>query len=189
MKFNIIYADPAWNFKVWNPTTGGARSAEKHYATMSIASMCHLPVGDLTAKDCALFMWATFPTIEQAFVLGKAWGFEYKSCAFVWEKRTKHNKEHVGMGYWTRANPEPCLLFTKGKPKRVSKSVRQLQRFPIGRHSAKPPEFHELITDLMGDLPRLELFARETYQGWVTLGNEIDGMDLRDSIQLYIDVP
>lgn len=182
MPFNIILADPAWSFRVWNRDTGNGRSAESHYRTMSIEDIYNLPVHLLADKDCTLFLWATNSLLPEALEVGKRWGFEYKTVAFTWVKKTKHGKDHMGMGYWTRQSPEMCLLFTKGKPKRVSKSVRQLQVHTIGRHSEKPIAIHHEIVKLMGDMPRVELFARECKDGWVCLGNEIDGLSLEESI-------
>lgn len=181
-KYNIILADPPWSFRVWNRDTGSGRSAESHYHTMSIEDIYTLPVANIADKDCVLFLWVTNSLLPEALEVGSRWGFQYKTVAFTWRKLTKHNKEHMGMGYWTRQSPEMMLLFTKGKPKRVSASVRQLQSFTIGRHSEKPKQFHELIVQLMGDLPRAELFARECIEGWDCYGNEIDGRDIRDAL-------
>lgn len=180
--FNIILLDPAWNFKV-RSAKGMGRSAENHYSTMSLAEIASLPVPLLANENCAMFMWTTFPFLHEAIKIGEQWQFKYKTCAFIWHKTSKHGKEHMGMGYVTRSNPEPCLYFSKGSPKRVSRKVRQYQQFPVGRHSEKPAQFHDLIVELMGDVPRVELFAREKRDGWVCLGNEIDGLDLNQSIR------
>ena len=173
-KYSIILADPAWAYRVWSKK-GLGRSAENHYPTMQIDDICALPVADIAAKDSALFIWATFPQLQDAFTVIKAWGFTYKTVAFTWVKRNKKSPGwFVGCGYWTRANAELCLLATRGQPKRESKSVRQIIDAPISRHSEKPAETRERIVELMGDLPRIELFAREKAEGWSAWGNEIE---------------
>ena len=183
-KYSVIYADPPWEFRVWSADTGKGRSAEAHYNTLSLDVLRNMPVHDLAAPDSALFMWATWPTLPEALELGAAWGFEYKTLAFDWLKRTASGSSwHMGMGYWTRANSEPCLLFTRGSPKRRSRGVRQLivdvgqqSLFPpivqpVSAHSAKPIEAYERIEALL-DGPYLELFARVQYTGWDTWGDE-----------------
>ena len=120
--YNIIYADPPWRYE--QRKVQGA--AENHYPTMSIDELCALPVLELAAKDCALFLWATFPQLPEALRLIRAWGFRYKTVAFVWLKRNRKSPSwFYGMGYWTRSNAEICLLATKGKPKRQSAGVHQ----------------------------------------------------------------
>jgi N6-adenosine-specific RNA methylase IME4 len=141
---------------------------------MKLNDICALPVADFAAKDSALFIWATYPQLQDAFSVINAWGFTYKTVAFTWVKRNKKSPGwFVGCGYWTRANAELCLLATRGHPKRVSKSVRQIIDTPISRHSEKPAETRERIVELMGDLPRIELFAREQTDGWHVWGNEV----------------
>jgi N6-adenosine-specific RNA methylase IME4 len=192
-RYKVILADPPWQFNVWsrpvkdaqpNAAGGGGRSAEDYYATTPTDDLCTMRVSDLAADDCALFMWATWPTLPDALRLGTAWGFEYKTLAFDWLKRTQQsNGWHMGMGYWTRANSEPCLLFTKGSPTRRSKGIRQLivdvgqlELFPpmiqpITEHSAKPFEQYSRIEALL-DGPYIELFARIAYPGWDCWGDE-----------------
>ena len=172
--YSVVLADPPWAYRVWSKQ-GAGRSAESHYPTMRLEEICALPVGDITAKDSALFMWATFPNLPDAFKVIEAWGFRYATVAFCWVKRNKKSPGFfVGMGHWTRANAEICLLATKGHPKRVSKSVRQIIDTPIERHSQKPDEARQRIVELMGDVPRIELFARERADGWDAWGNEVD---------------
>lgn len=183
-KYNIILCDPPWSFKVWDEPTGSGRSQSSHYPTMTLDDLKALPIKDIAEKDCALFLWATYPNLPQALEVGTAWGFKFKTVAFTWVKKTKHGKDHVGLGYWTRANPEILILFTRGTPKRINKSVRNLQYGPVGRHSEKPFLFHNRILELMGDLPRAELFARQRRYGWDCYGNEIDGLDIRDALKL-----
>jgi len=173
-KFAIIYADPAWSYRVWGKKDAG-RTAENHYPTMSTDEICALPVADIAAKDSALFLWATFPNLPAAFEVIKAWGFNYKTVAFTWVKTNRKSSGFfVSLGHWTRANAEVCLLATKGKPQRISKSVRQLIVSPVRNHSQKPDEARMRIIELMGDLPRVELFARDKTPGWAVWGNEVD---------------
>lgn len=174
LKYKVVYADPPWEYKVWSKK-GIGRSAENHYSTMNIKDICALPVADISAKDSALFLWATFPCLPEAFQVIKAWGYTYKSVAFVWVKRNKVSPSwFVGLGYWTRANAEICLLATRGSPGRVSKSVRQIIDSPVEQHSKKPDEARDRIVTLMGDVPRIELFARQKANGWHVWGNEVE---------------
>lgn len=173
-KFGIIYADPPWSYRVWSEK-GKGRSAENHYPTMSNEDICTLPVAEIAAKDSVLFLWATFPNLPIAFEVIEAWGFTYKTVAFTWVKTCRKSPGYfVSLGHWTRANAEICLLATKGNPRRISKSVRQLIVSPLRQHSQKPDETRERIVELMGDLPRVELFAREKVAGWAAWGNEIE---------------
>lgn len=172
-KYNIIYADPPWGYK--NNSTRAA--ATNHYSTMSLAGICDLPIsaaeGGIAADDCALFMWATFPMLREAIKVIEAWGFTYKTIAFNWVKQNKSGKGLFwGLGNWTRSNSEICLLAVKGKPKRINAGVHSVIISPVSRHSRKPDEVRERIVELMGDLPRVELFAREAAPGWHTWGNE-----------------
>lgn len=172
-KYGVLYADPPWEYRVWGKK-GTGRCAENHYPTMNLSDICALPVADLADKDCALFMWATFPNLSQSLDVIKAWGFTYKTVAFVWCKRNKKASTFfTGMGYYTRANAEICLLATKGSLKRVSKSVHQIIDTPIEQHSKKPDEARIRIVELFGDVPRIELFARQRVEGWDCFGNEV----------------
>ena len=186
MKYQVIYADPPWKFKVWCYETGSGRSPDQYYPTMELGDICSL--GDvikmISAKDCILFLWATFPKLEEALEVIKAWGFIYKSVAFVWVKLNKSSLGiFTGLGYWTRGNVEICLLATKGHPKRIDKSIRQLIISPRREHSRKPDEVRDRIVQLMGDLPRIELFAREQVEGWDAIGYDIDGLDIKQSLE------
>ena len=173
-KYSIIYADPPWQYKVYSKK-GAGRSAESHYPTMSIEDIRALPVGELADRDCALFLWITFPTLLEALTVIEAWGFTYKTVAFAWVKQNKKaNTLFWGMGYWTRANVELCILATKGRPRRKSAGVHQVVLAPVEEHSKKPDIVRDKIVTLMGDLPRIELFARQTPPGWDVWGNEVD---------------
>lgn len=170
--YGAISADPPWSFKTWNGKRGTPhRSAEDHYRTMSLDDMAALPVASLTASDAALFMWVVDSHLDEALALGRAWGFGYKTRAFEWVKTTEAGIPKIGMGYWTRKQTESCLLFTKGKPRRLSKGVRQLIMAPRREHSRKPDETHQRIQALVPG-PYLELFAREARPGWDVWGNE-----------------
>jgi len=159
---------------VWSGK-GKGRSAENYYPTMSIEDICSLPISDISAKDSVLFLWVTFPNLQDSFRVIEAWGFKYRTAAFIWVKRNKKNPNwFMGLGYWTRANAEICLLAAKGNPKRISKSVRQVIDSPIECHSKKPDETRDRIVELMGDLPRIELFARQKTDGWDVWGNEVE---------------
>lgn len=174
-KYSVIYADPPWRFNVRSRKTGLKRSADSHYKTMTKAEIENLPIPNITEKNAVLFLWVTYPCLEQGLELIKKWGFTYKTCGFSWVKLNKKSKTpFVGMGYYTRANNEICLLATKGKPlKRISRAVQQLVMTPIEEHSKKPNEVRERIIKLFGDLPRIELFARQQAEDWDCWGNEV----------------
>ena len=173
-KYGIIYADPPWHYRVYSKK-GAGRSAESHYPTMTIEEIQALPVSELADKDCALFMWITFPLLKESLSVLSAWGFKFKTIAFVWIKQNrKSDSLFWGMGYWTRANAEFCVLATKGKPKRMAKNVHQVIISHIEEHSKKPDEARRRIVRLMGDLPRIELFARQKSAGWDVWGNEVE---------------
>ena len=173
-KYGIIYADPPWHYRVYSKK-GAGRSAESHYPTMTIEEIQALPVSELADKDCALFMWITFPLLKESLSVLSAWGFKFKTIAFVWIKQNrKSDSQFWGMGYRTRANAEFCVLATKGKPKRMAKNVYQVIVSHIEEHSKKPDEARRRIVRLMGDLPRIELFARQKSAGWDVWGNEVE---------------
>lgn len=178
--FKAILADPPWAYVTWS-AKGTGRSAEQHYATMSPDEISAISVADVAADDAVLFLWATWPTLPQALELIKAWGFEYKTCAFCWIKADATQIEmfqesvdpFMGLGHWTRANSEMCLLATRGKPKRLSAGVLQAIVEPRREHSRKPNCIYERIGRLV-EGPRLELFARNQRKGWTSVGNETD---------------
>jgi N6-adenosine-specific RNA methylase IME4 len=162
--------------------------AKQFYSTMTLDEIKELPVSDLAADNCVLFLWATYPQRPNALEVIKAWSFEYFGLGFEWIKKTATGKDFFGMGYWTRANPECCLLAIKGKPKPQSHSIRQLVYAPVSRHSEKPPIVRDLIVELCGDLPRVELFARRVTNGWDVWGNEVQGIDLlTEDVQQHTD--
>lgn len=142
---------------------------------MPLDNICRLPVKNISADDSLLFIWTTFPKMYEAHDVIKAWGFEYKTVAFVWVKQNrKGGGIFTGMGHWTRSNAEICLLATRGKPIRFSKSVHQIIMSPVEQHSKKPDIVRHKIVELAGDLPRIELFARQKTPGWDVWGNEVD---------------
>lgn len=171
-KYKAIYADPPWRFKNYSEK-GEARSASSHYNCMSLNDIKALPVQFCADDDCVLFLWATFPLLQEALDVIKAWGFTYKTAAFTWAKRNKKAESFfMGLGYWTRSNAEICLLATRGKPERKAKDVRQLCTDHIREHSRKPDEIYERIERLV-DGPYIELFSRNNREGWDAWGNEV----------------
>lgn len=173
-KYSLIYADPPWSFNTYSDK-GKDRSAEKHYPTMSKADIQNLPVRKIAADNSMLFLWVTAPCLIEGIELITAWGFTYKTVAFTWVKQNKKsNGIFTGMGYYTRSNAEYCLLATSGKIlERKSRSVSSVVLSHIERHSKKPDEVRKRIVDLLGDIPRIELFAREQANGWDCWGNEV----------------
>lgn len=171
-KYNIIYADPAWQY---NFGATSSRFVNRKYTVMSKEDICRLPVGDICADDAVLLMWITFPKLDWALDVIKAWGFEYKTNAFTWIKQNKKNDSLFwGMGYYTRSNAEICLLATKGNTlPRMSHKVHSVIMSHIEEHSKKPHETRERIVELFGNIPRIELFARQHADGWDCWGNEV----------------
>lgn len=181
MKYDIVLADPAWQYR--DKAKAGDRGAECKYPVMSLADLKLLPVQDIAAPRSVLFLWVTMPLLAEGLAVMSAWGFTYKTNAFTWVKRCQNGKWFKGMGRYSRANAELCILGTRGQPlPRVSCGVGSLVEAPRGRHSAKPPEVRDRIVSLFGDRPRVELFARECCEGWGSLGYDIDSQDLRESI-------
>lgn len=167
-KYNVIYADPPWQY--WE---SGNKNQANHYTTMPIEDICALPVKDIADDNCLLFMWVTYPILQDAFKVIESWGFKYSTCAFVWVKKNKNaDTPFVGCGAWTRANSEICLLATRGSMTRMDASVSQVIESPIEEHSKKPDCTRERIEKLVGKLPRVELFCRHPADGWDVWGNE-----------------
>ena len=187
--YGAILADPPWRFRTWDQRTAIPRtrssgtnvSAATHYSTMELDELRACPVSEIAADDCSLFLWACWPNLLDALALIEAWGFSYKTCAFCWTKAHAGQVELfqddieglLGMGYWTRANSEPCLLATRGRPKRLAADVRQAIIEPRREHSRKPDCVHGRIERLVAG-PYLELFARARRSGWDAWGNEVD---------------
>ena len=171
--YNIVYADPPWSYSTSSSVAGG-RGQNTAYRCLRPVEIYDMPVSKIAADDCVLFLWATYPMMMEALYCIKAWGFYYKTNAFTWVKKNKKSgTDFFGMGQWTRRNTEVCLLATKGNPKPIDHSISELIEAPIGEHSHKPDCVRELIVKLCGDLPRIELFARQRIDGWACWGNEL----------------
>ena len=181
-KYQIIYSDPPWEWKTYS-NKGRTKTPDKHYPLMTIeeiANMGHI-IPEITDTNCVLFMWVQDAHLKTAIEVGESWGFIYKTIGFIWDK------QNFGMGYWTRKGAEICLLFTKGHPKRLSAAVRQFISEKAREHSRKPDEVRNRIVKLMGDLPRIELFARQKTEGWDCLGNGINGKDIKQELEEMIN--
>lgn len=175
--YGAILADPPWHFDVWSFANGPGRHALGHYRTMSTEIIKRMPVTRMCAKDAVLFLWVSWPMLEQGLDVIRAWGFTYKTCGFSWMKTNGGSTDvWAGTGYWTRANSEVCLLATRGKPKRLNADVRQGIIESRREHSRKPDCVHDRIERLVAG-PYLELFARQSRQGWTTLGDEATKFD------------
>lgn len=184
-KYQIIYADPPWTYKIWSENKKLPQGHVKnHYSTMNLEEICSLPINDIADKDCKLFLWATPPCLDKALRVIKAWGFIYKTIAFSWVKLNKNCNKlfftekdiFFGIGHWTASNSEICLCALRlgGKLNRQSRSISQVILSPRREHSQKPNEVRNKIVELCGDLPRIELFARQRTLGWDVWGNEVD---------------
>jgi N6-adenosine-specific RNA methylase IME4 len=197
---NVIVPDPPWPFDVYSKQ-GQQRSPARHYETMTLDAIKALPVAALAAENCALLLWGVWPQLPGVLDVIQAWGFEYKTCAFVWVKLNPDGSPFTGMGFDTRANTEFVLLAKRGSPLRLATDVHQVILAPVGAHSEKPEEFFRRIERLYGG-PYLELFARRPREGWTTWGNEVaspvhadttapaataSAADLEDGIPLFLD--
>lgn len=170
----LIYADPPWIYR--DKCHAGERGAGYKYELMTTKELYAMRpfIDSIAAPDCLLAMWWVPPQPCEAINLMMAWGFTLKTMkGFTWHKLTKHGKDHFGMGNWTRANTEDCLFAVRGKPKRISAAVPQLIHAPVREHSRKPDEARDRLVQLMGDVSRIELFARQKFDGWDAWGNEI----------------
>lgn len=177
-QYACVLADPPWSFKTWSGKTGTPhRSANDHYVCQTVESIGALKLADVCAPDCAMFMWTVDSHIDQGIELARHWGFGFKTVAFVWCKTTAKGTPRIGMGYWTRKGAEICLMFTRGKPSRNDKGVRQVIIAPRREHSRKPDEQYERIERLVAG-PYLELFARQSRPGWDSWGNETTKFDM-----------
>ena len=181
-KYQIIYADPPWSYN--DKMNGHSFSLDHEYITQDLNWIKNLSVQDITAKDCVLFMWVVNPILPEAFEVIDAWGFKYKTVAFCWQKITNKGTYISNLGRWTMGNIELCLLATKGSPKRITKNIKQLVISERTEHSKKPDIVRKRIVELMGDLPRIELFTRgnrekdmfefNKFEGWDLWGNEVE---------------
>ncbi len=177
--FKAILADPPWAFVAWGDQSNSKTDVNRHYQTMSRGDIAALPVKDLVATDCVLFLWCCWPSlVSAALPVIAQWGFTYKTCAFSWMKGDPYRlfadeaTPNMLGGYWSRSNTEPCLLATRGNPKRLNADVRQGIIAPRREHSRKPDCIHERIERLVAG-PYLELFARQsTRPGWTFWGDQ-----------------
>lgn len=173
-KYNIIYADPPWEYK---ESGSGNRVVKSHYPTMNIEEIKRLPIQKISDDKSILFLWVTFPRLLQGLETIKAWGFEYYGLGFDWVKTTKSGTPAWGMGYYTRQNTEICLIgVKKDKFKRLKPLVRNVLSVVHSEreeHSKKPDVIRNKIVEICGDLPRIELFARQYADGWDCWGNEV----------------
>ncbi len=174
-KYKVILADPSWKYGNWEVSKHFRwwGIAKKHYDTLDVDIIKKLPVQKIAAKNSFLFLWCTFPNLADGLEVIESWGFKYKTIGFLWTKTNKYNdKLYFGMGNYSRANAEPCLLATKGKPEVKSNNVFSIIRSSIKEHSKKPDEVRKRIVELCGDVPRIELFARTKAHGWDAWGND-----------------
>lgn len=175
-KYNIIYADPAWSYNDKCQMVGGhgqINGADHFYQTMSVDDICKLPVKNICEDNCILFMWVTMPFLNHAEKVMNSWGFKYKTCGFTWIKTTSKGKIHHGMGHYTMSNAELCLIGIKGKSlTRLSRSVSQIIMSEVRSHSQKPDEVRDKIVEIYGNVSKIELFARQSAEGWDCWGNE-----------------
>jgi N6-adenosine-specific RNA methylase IME4 len=170
--YSIIYADPAWDYdnRIQHNGKETTGSAVYHYPTMKIEEMKKINVKDICEKDCLLFMWSSSPHLPQAIELMTAWGFEYKTIAFVWDK------QRVNPSYYAMSQVEVCLVGKKGNiPKpRGTRNERQFLSEMRTKHSKKPDEIRCRIERMFPTQKKLEMFARETKEGWDCWGNEVE---------------
>lgn len=174
-KYNIIYADPPWSYrdKRKHPKLSGG--ASNHYDTMSATQIKSLPINKIANINCMLFIWVTFPNLQLGLDVIESWGFKYKTLGFSWIKTNKKNgKPFFGIGYYTKSNCEVCLIGVKGKPLKESNHVSSVVISKREVHSKKPDIIRDKIVELVGDLPRVELFARNKIEGWDVWGNEVE---------------
>ena len=177
-KYGVIYADPPWRFYNYSGK-GEGRNAVAHYDCLTFEQICAFPAAKNAAKDCVLFLWAVDPLLPRALKVIEAWGFTFKTVGFYWAKVNKRADRQclteadffTGLGYWTRANVEQCLLATRGTPPRLAKDVRCLIVSKRREHSRKPEEVFARIERLAGG-PYLELFSRSSRPGWDSWGKE-----------------
>lgn len=197
-KFQIIYVDAPWSFTTYSEKGKEKKSPETHYSCMTIEDIYSLPIKNIADENCVLFSWVTAPMLKEGLTAIEKWGFTYKTIAYTWFKRNKKKDSwFFGLGYWVRQNCEYCVLATLGNPQRVSRSVSQVIETndpfalldteqivsKIEGHSKKPDIVRDKIVELCGELPRIELFARNSYPGWKSTGYEVDGLDIRDFLK------
>jgi len=170
-RYNVIYTDPPWHFRTYSDRNQ-TRAAKNHYPVMSLDDIKKLPVSNHAADNCVLLLWAIDPLLDKAFEVIKAWDFVFRTVGYYWVKQNIRSPGYfTGLGYYSRANPEQCLLATRGHPKRTAKDVKKLIVSPRREHSRKPDETIRRIERLFAP-PYLELFARTTRPGWDSYGDQ-----------------
>lgn len=178
-KYQIIYADPPWDFpsnygKVGKSKLSGFGAALR-YNLLTDNELLQLPVPNLADKNCALFLWVVNSKLDTGIDVLKGWGFTYKTVVFNWIKVAKNSGiPNCRLGYWTLGGSELCLLGIKGSMKPIKHNIRQVILHHRIGHSVKPDVFRSAIGELFGDLPRIELFARRKVEGWDCWGNEVE---------------
>lgn len=178
MNYQVAVIDPPWSFQTWSPAGDGRAPP---YRTQHGDWIASLPITRLLADDAVVLLWVTDPMIPLALRCLDAWGLKYKTVGFYWTKEKPSGKEHIGTGYYTRANPEQCWIATRGRGlHRESAAVRRWLHAPVGDHSVKPDEFYRRVEQLFGDVRRVDVFARRPRAGWDVIGEEIDGNDISD---------
>lgn len=172
-KYDVIYADPPWSYN--DKMAGHSFSLDHEYKTQSSQWIGRLPIRDIAEDTCCLFLWVTSPMLDEGLKVMHDWGFQYKTVAFCWSKRTATGKDVSNLGRWTMGNIELCLLGVKGHPNgwRKDRSIKQLVKDVRTKHSRKPDSVRDRIVELLGDRPRIELFARGRFEGWDVWGDEV----------------
>jgi N6-adenosine-specific RNA methylase IME4 len=170
-KYGVIYVDPPWSYRriVVSKGVASGGTASDHYNTMTLDELKQLNVKSLAEKDCCLFMWVACPKLDEAIALGAAWGFKYKTVAFVWEKHRPM------VSHYTMSTCELCLVFKRGsfpKPRGTRNERQFLSQCRTNRHSEKPHEIRDRITRMFPENNKIELFARHNTEGWDTWGND-----------------
>jgi N6-adenosine-specific RNA methylase IME4 len=185
MRWQVLYGDPPWYYQNWTDAKNGA--AKSAYDTVKHEEMLKWRVDKLAAPDSLMFLWCTWPKLEQGLELLRAWGFTYVTTPFVWNKVYKDGSPYCGLGFWSRSATEFVLMGKRGRgvPRaKTATKVMQVVTAPIGRHSAKPLEIYDRIEELVGRAPKkLELFARLHRVNWWATGLELDGKDIKDFIE------
>lgn len=175
--YDIAVIDPPWSWAAW----GRNQTREAPYPVLTTSDIGALRVGNIMAPDSVLMVWVIDSMLPQALQCIEQWGYTYKTVGFYWTKVKPSGKEHIGLGYYTRSNPEQCWIATRGKGlARSSRSVRRWLHAPCGDHSEKPDVFYRKVEELFGPQKRVDIFARKPREGWDVIGNEIDGKDIRE---------
>ena len=177
-KYKVIYADPPWHYgsksAVNNSSGSEIKPLKDQYTTTKTKDLCNMDVKSICEDESVLFMWVTDSHLPDALEIIKAWGFKYKTIAFNWVKTTSKGNYCKNVAPWTMKSSEICLIATRGAmtKHKIKNNVESLVFSERTKHSKKPDEVRERITDLFGDVSRLEMFARTSASGWDVFGNE-----------------